>query len=246
VDDVREERPPRGRVGRQALSGALIPGEMVLDPNRRTGLKPANQPAPHPPVDAHPSAPHPAPMTDPVRPYRQLARNARLANRRLGLAIAALHPGEWQAARTSFFPSLCATLNHIYTVDLFYIDAVEGGTLGIAAFDIEEPYPDPTALFAAQSALDQTVVSLVDALSPADLSRAVHIHRRDRIQTETLADTLMHVFLHAQHHRGQVHAMLSGTSITPPQLDEFFMADDARFREKDLAALGWDEAVIMR
>jgi uncharacterized damage-inducible protein DinB len=185
-------------------------------------------------------------MTDPLQPYRQLARNARLANRRLGLAIAALQPGEWQAPRTSFFPSLCATMNHIYTVDLFYIDAVQGGTLGPAAFDIEEPYPDPTALFAAQSALDQTVVSLVDALRPADLVRPVQIHRQTRIQTETLADTLMHVFLHDQHHRGQVHAMLSGTSVKPPQLDEFFMADDARFRVQDLAELGWDEAALTR
>lgn len=180
-------------------------------------------------------------MTDAVRPYRQLARNALLANRRLAIAVAALQPGEWDAPRTSFFPSLRATMNHIYTVDLFYIDALQGGTLGVAAFDIEEPYRDPTALAAAQSALDRTVVALVVGITPAALSRRVHIHRRDRIQTDTMADTLMHLFLHDQHHRGQVHAMLSGTSITPPQLDEFFMADDARFRVADLAATGWDE-----
>ncbi len=185
-------------------------------------------------------------MSDPVRPYRQLARNALLADRRLALAIAALQPGEWDAPRTSFFPSLRATMNHIYTVDLFYFDALQGGTLGIAAFDPVEPHPDPTALFAAQRALDQTIVTLVDAMIPADLSRPVHIHRRNHIQIETLADTLMHVFLHDQHHRGQVHAMLSGTSLKPPQLDEFLMADDARFRLEDLAALGWDEATMMR
>jgi uncharacterized damage-inducible protein DinB len=185
-------------------------------------------------------------MTDTVRPYRQLARNSLLANRRLGLAIAALQPGEWEAPRTSFFPSICATMNHIHTVDLFYFDAVQGGTFGYAAFDPEEPYPDPTALFAAQAALDQTVINLVDALAPADLMRPVNIHRPTRIQTETLADTLMHVFLHDQHHRGQIHAMLSGTSVKPPQLDEFFMADDARLRTEDLAAMRWDEAAMMR
>ena len=64
----------------------------------------------------------------------------------------------------------------------------------------------------------------------------------DRIQTETMADTLMHLFLHSQHHRGQAHAMLSGTSVPPPQLDEFFMADDAAARAEDVAALGWTEA----
>jgi uncharacterized damage-inducible protein DinB len=185
-------------------------------------------------------------MTDPLRPYRQLARNALFANRRLALAIASLQPGEWGAPRTGFFPSLRATMNHIHTVDLFYFDAVQGGTLGVAAFDPQEPYPDAVALFAAQTALDRTVVGLVESLSPTDLTRPVHIHRQTRIQTETLADTLMHVFLHDQHHRGQVHAMLSGTSLTPPQLDEFFMADDARLRVEDLAALGWDEATMMR
>jgi uncharacterized damage-inducible protein DinB len=35
-------------------------------------------------------------------------------------------------ARTGFFPSLRATLNHILIVDLFYVDAMEGGTLGPA------------------------------------------------------------------------------------------------------------------
>ena len=185
-------------------------------------------------------------MIDPVRPYRQLARNALLANRRLGLAIAALQPGEWGAPRTSFFPSLCATMNHIHVIDLFYFDAVQGGTLGPAAWANPELYRDPAALFTAQSALDQTVKNLVENLTPTELSRPVHIHRQTRIQTETLADTLMHVFLHDQHHRGQVHAMLSGTSLKPPQLDEFFMDDDARFRVEDLAALGWNETKMMR
>jgi uncharacterized damage-inducible protein DinB len=181
-------------------------------------------------------------MTDPLRPYRQLARNNHLANRRLQIAIAALQPAEWHAQRTSFFPSLCATLNHIYCVDLFYIDAMQGGTLGLAAFDEDIPHPDAMILAAAQTALDQSLLTLVLALAPSDLSRPVHIHRGARIQTETLADTLMHVFLHDQHHRGQAHAMLSGTSTPPPQLDEFFMSDEARFRTADLAALGWTEA----
>jgi uncharacterized damage-inducible protein DinB len=181
-------------------------------------------------------------MTDPLRPYRQLARNNLLANRRLHVAIAALQPGEWQAPRSGFFPSLCATMNHICTVDAFYIDALQGGTLGVAAFDIAEPYSDPDALAAAQTALDETVHALVAALTPADLARPVHILRRGRVQTETTADTLMHLFLHSQHHRGQAHAMLSGSSIRPPQLDEFFMTDDAATRARDLAALRWTEA----
>ncbi len=185
-------------------------------------------------------------MTDPLRPYRQLARNSHLANRRLQKAIAALNPGEWTAPRISFFPSLCATLNHIVTVDRFYIDALQGGTLGYAAFDPEQPYADPQALADAQTALDRTLIAFVEKLAPADLARPVHIHRQTRVQIDSVADTLMHLMLHDQHHRGQVHAMLSGTTVKPPQLDEFFMSDDGRFRTEDLTALGWTEADMMR
>lgn len=181
-------------------------------------------------------------MTDPLRPYCQLARNNHLANRRLHRAVATLQPGEWQAKRTGFFPSLSATLNHIHIVDLFYIDAIHGGTLGPQAFAVREPHADPTAMAAAQDVLDLRMITLCDGLAAADLARPVHIHRATRIQTETLVDTLMHLFLHSQHHRGQAHAMLSGTSTAPPQLDEFFMTDDAAARAADLAALGWTEA----
>jgi hypothetical protein len=40
--------------------------------------------------------------------------------------------------------------------------------------------------------------------------------------------------------------MLAGTSIKPPQLDEFIVADDARFRGADITALGWSEEKLMR
>jgi hypothetical protein len=46
------------------------------------------------------------------------------------------------------------------------------------------------------------------------------------------------------HHRGQAHAMLSGTSVSPPQLDEFFSAGEAPLRAKEFAELGWTEERI--
>ena len=48
----------------------------------------------------------------------------------------------------------------------------------------------------------------------------------------------MHLFQHQIHHRGQVHAMLAGTPVKPPQLDEFFMAEEAPLRESELRDLG--------
>jgi hypothetical protein len=38
--------------------------------------------------------------------------------------------------------------------------------------------------------------------------------------------------------------MLAGTSVPPPQLDEFFLEQDAEVRRGDLAALGWNESAL--
>jgi hypothetical protein len=67
------------------------------------------------------------------------------------------------------------------------------------------------------------------------------MQRSNFIQREAARYVLMHLFTHQIHHRGQVHAMLSGTGVAPPQLDEFLMPSESRFRVDDLAALGWTE-----
>jgi hypothetical protein len=38
--------------------------------------------------------------------------------------------------------------------------------------------------------------------------------------------------------------MLSGTTIQPPQLDEFFPADEAPLRAAEFAELGWTEETV--
>ncbi|WP_446720573.1 DinB family protein [Mesorhizobium sp. L-2-11] len=54
---------------------------------------------------------------------------------------------------------------------------------------------------------------------------------------ERIGDLLAHLFIHDIHHRGQVHAMLSGTSVKPPQLDEFFLDYDLKLREAEVERL---------
>ena len=79
-----------------------------------------------------------ASMND-VLPYRTMAYNNAWANHRLLTACARLTPEEFTAKRTGFFPSLRATLNHILIIDHFYVDAMEGGTLGPAAWADRSP-----------------------------------------------------------------------------------------------------------
>jgi len=183
---------------------------------------------------------------DPVRVFRKLARNNALANHRLHAACAALKPGELAAPGVSFFPSLRATLNHILIIDWFYVDALEGGTLGPAAWADAEPCLDLSSLTTAQRAVDQRLMAFCEALTPAGLAAPVHVHRATRIQQDRCDDILSHLFQHQTHHRGQAHALLSGTSVRPPQLDEFIVGDDAPARGDDLAAFGWSEADLMR
>ena len=70
------------------------------------------------------------------------------------------------------------------------------------------------------------------------------IPRRIGLVRERVRRLLAHIFEHQIHHRGQAHAMLSGTSVPPPQLDEFFSAAEAHLRAEELAALGLSEESI--
>jgi len=179
-----------------------------------------------------------------VQTHRAFAYNNAWANHRLLGACAELTQGEFEAERTGFFPSLQATLNHIYVIDLFYVDALEGGWLGPTAWENPIPFPALAELSGAQASMDKRLIGVCNALTPALLSGEVRINRGTRVQVERRDRLLMHLFQHQIHHRGQVHAMLSGTRIKPPQLDEFFSIAEAPLRASEFAGLGWTEETV--
>jgi len=179
-----------------------------------------------------------------VQTLRAFAYNNAWANHRLLNACLALTPEEFTASRTGFFPSLRATLNHILIIDHFYVDAMEGGTLGPAAWANDEPCETVAALKDAQAAVDRRLLTVVEALDAAGLQRIVSVHRETSIQRERMDRLLLHLFQHDIHHRGQAHSMLSATSVSPPQLDEFFSEGEAPLRAKEFLELGWTEGKI--
>ena len=169
--------------------------------------------------------------------YRAMARNNAWSNARLLEACARLSDGAFAAPRVSFFPSLQMTLNHILLVDRYYLADLNGEGRKIQQNKI--PFPRANDLATAQSASDRELVAFCDALTEADLDRIVPIDRNDGITyRETTGAILVHLFVHQIHHRGQAHAMLAGTEVAPPQLDEFFLASDAPGRGAGLARLG--------
>ncbi|PWC27433.1 DinB family protein [Teichococcus aestuarii] len=176
--------------------------------------------------------------------FRALAYNNAWANHRLLAACAGLGQDAFEAPRTGFFPSIRATLNHILVIDRFYVDALEGGTLGPAAWADPLPCPTLADLRPAQAAVDRRLIAFCEALAPDGLAAVTRVHRQGHVQEERTDRLLLHLFLHQVHHRGQAHAMLSGTGVPPPQLDEFFAAGEAPLRAAEFAALGWREETV--
>ncbi len=181
---------------------------------------------------------------DPVLSFRAMAYNNAWANHRLLTACARLSQADFTAPRTGFFPTLRATLNHILIIDRFYVDAMEGGVLGPAAWREREPCATVALLRTAQSEIDRRLIAIVERLDPAGLEHIVDVQRGDRVQRERMDRLLLHLFQHQIHHRGQAHAMLSATDVAPPQLDEFFSVAEAPLRAAEFAELGWSEATV--
>jgi len=179
------------------------------------------------------------------------AYNNAWANHRLLRACAMLSADEFRAARTGFFPSIKATLNHNLTVDWYYLEMLERSRAGLPPherphrhFDPEQPFDDSAALSAAQHEADRRLIAYCEALRERDLDAVVLLPRSTGVQRDRVGRILAHLFQHQIHHRGQAHAMLAGTRVKPPQLDEFFCTGEAPLRERDFAELGFTEETI--
>jgi uncharacterized damage-inducible protein DinB len=174
---------------------------------------------------------------------RVQAHANRLANHRLHSAMAPLPRAELHAPRVSFFPSLIETLNHILHVDQYYLDCLLGVPGADQAWAHRLVVDDLVALVPAQRASDERLMEFCNSLhndkscnAVVDMPRA-----QGRIQRDRVCQVLAHLFMHQTHHRGQVHAMLSGTPVAPPQLDEFLLPSEPHLRGAEMAAHAWRE-----
>ena len=179
------------------------------------------------------------------------AYNNAWANHRLLKACCALTQEEFVAPRTSFFPSIKATLNHVLTVDWYYVEILERSLAGLPPhenavrhFEPVEPFGTCAEISREQHAVDRRLIALCNGIGDRELDAVILLPRRTGIERDSLDRILAHLFQHDIHHRGQVHAMLAGTRVKPPQLDEFFYANEAHLRAADFAELGFSEEEI--
>jgi uncharacterized damage-inducible protein DinB len=146
----------------------------------------------------------------------------------------------------SFFPSLALTLNHVLNVDHYYLAALHGDAAMRSIWASYVPAATASELAARQDESDERLIRFCEQLQPGDEARIVAFDRGAGIEhgpREPVGRVLAHLFMHQTHHRGQAHAMLAGTGVKPPQLDDFILLGDRVHREADMQALGWQEPV---
>ena len=169
----------------------------------------------------------------------------RLANRRLQASLAGLSTSDLHAKRTSFFPTLIGTLNHLLAVDRYYIAALHGEPDMESQYRRYAPHDELAPYAAAQDASDNKLIAFCDKLDDAGANAVVEmLHGDSPAKSDLACLVLEHLFMHQTHHRGQVHAMLAGTQVKPPQLDEFILRVDEPFRVMEMSSLGWTEREV--
>jgi uncharacterized damage-inducible protein DinB len=145
------------------------------------------------------------------------------ANGRLYEAVARLSTEQYRADRGAFFKSVHGTLNHLLVTDRIWMQRFTGagdapGRLDAILFETFDE------LRVARAAEDRRIVSFVDGLDDARIAGTIKYRRVSSPQEfeQQLAPALAHWFNHQTHHRGQVHALLTGLVGEAPELDLLF------------------------
>ena len=159
-------------------------------------------------------------MTDTLLSHFQmLADYNRLANRRLYNACARLTDEERRAQRRAFFGSIHGTLNHLMVGDRIWLARFSGEEVPSTGLDaiLYEGFGE---LRGAREREDVRIQEFVAGIDGAFLSGKVRYENNEGRTLEDPVELLLsHFFNHGTHHRGQVHGMLSQTTVAPPILD---------------------------
>lgn len=130
--------------------------------------------------------------------------------------------------RGAFFTSILGTLSHLQWGDETWMSRFDGGNPppgGIA----ESPslYTDWASYLPARDTMNQRIKDWAAGMTPAecagDLAWYSGVMKAHVTKPKRLVFT--HFFNHQTHHRGQVHAMLTGGGIMTDVTDLFFMPD---------------------
>jgi uncharacterized damage-inducible protein DinB len=152
--------------------------------------------------------------------YRMFARYNAWANMRLYDAAAKLSVEQYRADRGAFFKSVHGTLNHLLVTDRIWMQRFTGagdapGSLDAILFETLGE------LRAARETEDRRIIGFVEGLDDRKIAGTIKYRRVSTPEEfeQELAPALAHWFNHQTHHRGQVHALLTGLVGRAPELD---------------------------
>ncbi len=135
------------------------------------------------------------------------AYNNAWANHRLLKACGALSQEEFVAPRAGFFPSIKATLNHILTVDWYYLEIFQRSLAGLPPhgspgrfFEPEEPFETCAALSREQHAADRRLIALCESLTDERMDDVILMPNRKGPLRDRVRRILAHLFQHDIHH----------------------------------------------
>ncbi|WP_460452062.1 DinB family protein [Alsobacter sp. SYSU BS001988] len=145
------------------------------------------------------------------------------ANRRLYDAAARLDDADYRADRGAFFRSVHGTLNHLLAADRIWMRRFTGEGDAPKRLDVilHDRLED---LRRAREAEDARIVAFAQGLTEERLAGSIRYARvtTGEVFAQPLAPALDHFFNHQTHHRGQVHALLTGLGAEAPELDLLF------------------------
>jgi uncharacterized damage-inducible protein DinB len=156
----------------------------------------------------------------PVAHYRMFGRYNAWANSRLYNATARLSAEQYRADRGAFCKSIHGTLNHLLVTDRIWMQRFtgEGDAPNRLNAILFESFDD---LRAARAVEDRRIVDFVDGLDDGRIAGTIKYRRVSSPEEfeQQLAPALAHWFNHQTHHRGHVHALLTGLVGEAPELD---------------------------
>jgi uncharacterized damage-inducible protein DinB len=151
--------------------------------------------------------------------FKMFAHYNRVANARLYEQCGKLDVAEYRRERPGSFGSVHSLLNHILLGDRIWMSRFAGGGKTTPPLNtvLYETFPE---LSAARSAQDADIEAFFEKADRDFLTRPLsYTNSLGKEYQEAAPTAVFHFFNHQTHHRGQVHVMLSQTSVRPPALD---------------------------
>jgi uncharacterized damage-inducible protein DinB len=156
----------------------------------------------------------------PTAHYQMFGRYNAWANSRLYEAAAELSSEQYRADRGAFFKSVHGSFNHLLVTDRIWMQRFTGEGDAPDRLDaiLFETFAE---LRVAREAEDRRIVDFVDRLDDISIAGTIKYRRVSSPEQfeQQLAPALAHWFNHQTHHRGQVHAVLTGLVGKAPELD---------------------------